>query len=75
MLTELDEDVRDDVLDQLDSKEIAAAARELETDDAASLLEDLPDEERLRGPGRAAGRRSAPTSSRRWPIPRTAPAA
>ena len=36
MLTELDEDVRDDVLDQLDSKEIAAAARELETDDAAT---------------------------------------
>ena len=46
MLTELDEDVRDDVLEQLDSKEIAAAARNLETDDAASLLEDLPDEER-----------------------------
>mgnify|MGYP003350175317 CR=1 FL=1 len=34
-LAELDEDVRDDVLEQLDSKEIAAAARELETDDAA----------------------------------------
>ena len=46
VLTELDEEVRDDVLDQLDSKEIAAAARELETDDAASLLEDLPEEER-----------------------------
>src|SRR6185295_11677368 len=35
VLAELDEDVRDDVLEQLDSKEIAAAARELETDDAA----------------------------------------
>jgi magnesium transporter len=46
MLTELDEDVRDDVLEQLDSKEIAAAARNLETDDAANLLEDLPDAER-----------------------------
>jgi magnesium transporter len=46
MLTELDDEVRDDVLDQLDSKEIAAAARNLETDDAASLLEDLPDAER-----------------------------
>ena len=45
-LAELDEDVRDDVLEQLDSKEIAAAARELETDDAASLLEDLPEQER-----------------------------
>jgi magnesium transporter len=46
MLTELDDEVRDDVLDQLDTKEIAAAARNLETDDAASLLEDLPDAER-----------------------------
>jgi len=46
VLTELDDEVRDDVLDQLDSKDIAAAARELETDDAASLLEDLPEAER-----------------------------
>jgi magnesium transporter len=45
-LTELDEEVREDVLDQLDSKEIAAAARELEADDAAHILEDLPEEER-----------------------------
>ena len=45
-LTELDEEVREDVLDQLDSKEIAAAARELETDDAATMLEDLPEDER-----------------------------
>ena len=74
-LTELDEEVRDDVLDQLDSKEIAAAARELETDDAAS---------HARGPaGRGAARRSwpscrprsAPTSRARSPIPRTPPAA
>jgi magnesium transporter len=47
VLTELDEDVRDDVLDQLDSKDIAAAALELETDDAANLLEDLSETERL----------------------------
>jgi magnesium transporter len=46
VLTELDDEVRDDVLDQLDSKDIAAAARKLETDDAASLLEDLPEDER-----------------------------
>jgi magnesium transporter len=46
-LAELDEDVREDVLDQLEPKEIAAAARELETDDAATLLEDLPEQERL----------------------------
>ncbi len=45
-LTELDEEVRDDVFDQLDSKEIAAAAHQLEADDAASLLEDMPEAER-----------------------------
>jgi magnesium transporter len=46
VLTELDDAVRDDVLEQLDSKDIAAAARQLETDDAASLLEDMPEDER-----------------------------
>ncbi len=46
VLTELDDAVRDDVLEQLDSKDIAAAASKLETDDAASLLEDLPEDER-----------------------------
>jgi magnesium transporter len=45
MLSELDEDVRDDVLDQLDSKDIAAVAREMEADDAANLIEDLPEDE------------------------------
>ena len=45
-LTELDEEVLEDVLEQLDSKEIAAAARELVADDAATILEDLPEEER-----------------------------
>src|SRR5471032_123033 len=45
MLTELDEDVRDDVLEQLDSKDIAAAALELDTDDAVNLIEDLPEDE------------------------------
>ncbi len=33
-LTELDEEVLEDVLEQLDSKDIAAAAHELEADDA-----------------------------------------
>lgn len=46
VLAELDENVRDDVLDQLEPREIAAAARGLETDDAATLLEDLPEQER-----------------------------
>jgi magnesium transporter len=46
VLTELDEEVRDEVLGQLGSNEIAAAVRNLEIDDAAHLLEDLPAEER-----------------------------
>ena len=46
VLTELDDEVRDDVLEQLDSKDIAAAASQLETDDAASLLEDMAEDER-----------------------------
>jgi len=46
VLTELDDAVRDDVLEQLDSKDIAAAASQLETDDAASLLEDMAEDER-----------------------------
>ncbi|MBM3650915.1 MAG: magnesium transporter [Alphaproteobacteria bacterium] len=45
-LVELDEEVRETVLDQLDSKDIAAAAREMETDDAAAILEELPEAER-----------------------------
>jgi len=45
-IVELDETVRDEVLERLDSKDIAAVAHELETDDAATLLEDLPEAER-----------------------------
>ena len=45
-LTELDDEVLDDVLDQLDSKDIAAAAHGLEADDAANLLDELPEDER-----------------------------
>jgi magnesium transporter len=45
-LVELDEDVRDEVLEALEPKEIAEAAHGLDTDDAADILEDLDDEER-----------------------------
>ncbi len=46
-LVELDEDVREEVLEALEPKDIAEAAHELDTDDAADILEDLPDAERL----------------------------
>jgi len=45
-LVELDEDVREEVLEALEPKDIAEAAHELDTDDAADILEDLSDEER-----------------------------
>jgi magnesium transporter len=45
-LVELDDDVRDEVLEAMEPRDIVEAARELDTDDAADILEDLPDEER-----------------------------
>jgi magnesium transporter len=45
-LTELEETVRDEVIDLLEPREIAAAMRELEADDAAYLIQDLDDEDR-----------------------------
>jgi magnesium transporter len=41
VLAELDEPVRDEVMDLLSPKEIADAVRELETDDAVAVIEDL----------------------------------
>jgi magnesium transporter len=43
-LTEMDEVIRAEVLEHLDSKNIAAAFRELETDDAIELVEYLDDD-------------------------------
>ena len=44
VLTELDDDVREDVLNNLSSKEIAEELEELDTDDAADIIAELPDE-------------------------------
>jgi len=48
MLAELDEQVRDEVLDHLDPGILAGHVAELETDDAAEVLEDLGEEEQQR---------------------------
>jgi magnesium transporter len=45
-LVELDGEVRDDVLENLEPRDIAAAAHELDSDDAAEILEVLPEIER-----------------------------
>ena len=41
-LTEVDETVRDEILDELAPKTVAEGVRELESDDAVAILEDLP---------------------------------
>ncbi|MFQ5784094.1 MAG: magnesium transporter [Alphaproteobacteria bacterium] len=46
ILAELEETVRDEVIAQLDTAEIAAAVSELDTDDAVYLLEDLSEQEK-----------------------------
>lgn len=45
VLTELDERVRDSILEEWDNTEIAAAVAELDSDDALYLIEDLDEEE------------------------------
>ena len=47
-LTELDESVRDELIEALPPQVIARAVRKLDSDDAAWLLEDLEDEEKRR---------------------------
>ncbi|AZQ59379.1 magnesium transporter [Maribacter sp. MJ134] len=44
VLTELDEDVREAILSNLSSKEIAEELEELDTDDAADIIAELPQE-------------------------------
>ena len=46
ILAELEEAVRDEIVGQLDTHEIAAAFAQLDSDDALYLIEDLDDEER-----------------------------
>ena len=44
VLTEVDEDVRDEILKTLSEKEIAGEIKELDSDDAADILSELSDE-------------------------------
>ena len=47
MLPELDEDVRESILDALSSEEIAIEIEELDTDDAVDIIAELSDEVRI----------------------------
>src|SRR5215813_10997925 len=44
-LTEVDDTVREEILDELPSETVAEGVRELDTDDAVFILEDLPKDE------------------------------
>ncbi|MBT8246079.1 MAG: magnesium transporter [Winogradskyella sp.] len=44
IITELDEDVREKILENLSTKEIAEEVEELDTDDAADIIAELPEE-------------------------------
>jgi magnesium transporter len=44
-LTEVDDAVREDILDELPPETVAEGVRELESDDAVALLQDLPEDE------------------------------
>lgn len=63
-LTEVDDAVRDEILDELPSQAVAKGVSELESDDAVAILEDLPKDEQaeileqLPQPDRAALARS-----------------
>ena len=48
VLTEVDEDVREKILEALSIKEIAGEIKELDSDDAVDILSDLPDEKQER---------------------------
>ena len=45
-LTEVDDAVRDEILEELPSQTVAKGVSEIESDDAVAILEDLPTEER-----------------------------
>src|ERR1043166_6865888 len=44
-LTEVDDTVREEILEELPTETVAEGVRELDSDDAVSILEDLPREE------------------------------
>ena len=44
-LTEVDDTVREEILDELPSETVAEGVRELDSDDAVAILEDLPKDE------------------------------
>src|SRR3954470_7857907 len=52
VLTEVDENVREDILEELKPETVAAGVRELESDDAVTILESLDEEDQAKVLGR-----------------------
>jgi magnesium transporter len=74
ILSELDESLREEVIEAMSPGELAAAVQDLETDDVVDLVEDLD----AKGQAEVLARCPRPTASRsrrRWPIRNTPPAA
>src|SRR5665647_3898780 len=45
-LTEVDDTVRDEILEELEPQTVAEGVRDIESDDAVAILEDMPQEDR-----------------------------
>ena len=73
-LTELDETLRVQILEALPPKTVAEGVRELDSDDAVTILEDLEPEEQARDPRRNAAGRARRASSAASSIRRSRPA-
>ena len=63
-LTELDETLRVQILEELPPETVAEGVRELESDDAVAILEDLEPEEQAGNPRRAAAGRAGRAGAR-----------
>jgi len=59
VLTEVDDAVREDILEGLPPAAVAEGVRDLDSDDAVRILEDLPSEEQADRPSKAAAARTS----------------
>lgn len=73
VIAELNDHVREELIDTLDPREVADIASELETDDAVAIIEDMEEEDQ-RAVLRELSRTIVRQSRKRFPIPRSPPA-
>ena len=73
-LTEVDDTVREEILEELPTETVAEGVRELDSDDAVAILQDLPKEEQAEILDQLPARASASRSRAASTIPRIPPA-